>query len=129
MRIEAAGGDGVVGERRARRGGGIVNGGGENAAALRQRGDNALARDAGAQAGALPVGEEEGLVLADGAAEREPVLIAAELRLGSGWRKIVARVQVFIAKELEERRRADSLLPDLPITITVPPFDRPYSGE
>ena len=68
------------------------------------------------------------LLLPDRPAERESVLVAAEFRPGSGLGKIVARVQILVAKELEERA-VEVVEPDLPITITVPPFDRPYSGE
>ena len=94
-----------------------------------QRRHHAEARDAGAQPCSLPVGEEERLVGLNRSAERHAVLIAAEFGLRTRLRKQVARVQIFIAEELEAACRETRLLPDFPITITVPPLDRPYSGE
>ena len=66
-------------------------------------GHRAVARDSGAKPRALPVGKEERLVLADRTADRQPILIPAELRLRARLREIVAGVQILIAEEFEQR--------------------------
>ena len=56
----------------------------EAAVALGKRRDHAEARDAGAEAGALPVGKEEGLVLFDAPSNGAAVLVPAEGRDAGG---------------------------------------------
>src|SRR5579862_7361855 len=91
-RVEAAGGNGVGRKGSARSRVRIVNCRREYAAALRDRRDRAEARQAGKESGALPVREEEGLVLANGTAQREAVLVSPELRARPGLGKIIARI-------------------------------------
>src|ERR1019366_10024442 len=81
---------------------GILNRTAESSIALRVAGHGTEARNAGAQARALPIREEEGLVLANGAADRQPVLITAELWRRLRLREKVTGVQVFVAKELKQ---------------------------
>src|ERR1017187_2351483 len=64
-RIEAAGRDGIARKLSAGRRKGIEDSLREDPLALRQCGNHAKARDAGAEPGALPVREEESLVLLD----------------------------------------------------------------
>src|SRR5882724_9199256 len=102
-RIETAGGDGVAGKGRPGRGGGVVNRGGENAAALRGRGYGTESRKTSVKPCALPVGEEERLVLSDRPAHRKPVLIAPELGFRTRLGKVIPSVQVFVANEFKKR--------------------------
>src|ERR1035441_4072295 len=102
QRIEPAAWDRIIGERRAGRVCRIVNGSGEHAIALGRRGHYALAGDSGSQPGALPVGEEKRLVLAEGPTHRQAVLVPAKLRPPAWLRKVVPGVQVFVAKELKQ---------------------------
>src|ERR1035441_34026 len=103
QRVDPVQGDLIVGERHARGGYRIVNRRGERATALCHRGHYGLAGDSGSQPGALPIREEERLVLADGPTHRQAVLVPAKLRTPAGLREIVPGVQVLIAEELKER--------------------------
>ena len=114
---------------RARGGSRIEDRLGKDALPLRQRRNHAEPRDAGPQPRPLPVREEECLVGLNRSAHRRAILVAAEFRIRSRLREQVPGVQRFIAEELEQRSRGTDCFPDFPITITVPPFDRPYSGE
>ncbi len=51
---------------------------------------------------ALEVAEEEEAVVEDGSAQRSAVEVAAVLGLAAGGGEVVARVEVFVAEELEE---------------------------
>lgn len=83
---------------------GIEDGRREAAVALRESGDGRDPDDAGLLARALPVGEEEGAIAAEGSAEDEAVLVAAEAGFGvGGIGEEVARVQAFVAEEFKER--------------------------
>jgi hypothetical protein len=75
----------------------------EGAALLGGGRDGARANDAGVEPRALPVGEEEGPVPADGAAQHDAMLVAAEARFGPGSREHIAGVQRLVAEELENR--------------------------
>jgi hypothetical protein len=75
--------------------------GGQDAEACVVVGDDRDARDALELAQPLVAAEEEGLVLDDRAAEGEAELVAPELRLPVV--EEVARVQVVVAQELEDR--------------------------
>src|SRR5579872_4073638 len=97
-RIDLAAGDGAVGVDLA--GYRIGDGAAQDSLALVRGWDRAEARDAGEQAGALPVGEEKRLVLLNRTAKSQAVLVSAKLRPGPCLREIVAGVQIFVAKKL-----------------------------
>lgn len=107
--VQADGGDGIGGEgvaeprgAGAAGGGGVEDGGCEDTGALRGGGHGAGADDAGVEAGGLVIGKEESPVFAEGAAEDEAELIAAEAGLRAGSGKEVAGVEFFVAEELKE---------------------------
>src|SRR5262249_36546110 len=97
--IELRCGNRIVGELRSGRR--VENRLGKNALSLRQRGNYAEACDACPKPRALPVCEEESLIGLNRAAERQAILIAAELRLRTRLREQVPRVQSLVPEELE----------------------------
>src|SRR5437868_4235603 len=101
-RVEAARWNRVVWELRPRRRGGIEDRLGKDALPLRQCGNHAEPRDAGAQPRALPIGEEKCLVRLDRTAGCSAVLVAPEYRLRTGLREQVARIQGFIPEEFKK---------------------------
>src|SRR5215831_5370852 len=80
-RIEAHKRDRVVRKLLPRRSGGVIDGCSKDTVFLGNSWNRAEARDPRQQARTLPGDEEEGFVFLDGAAERQPVLIAPVLRL------------------------------------------------
>ncbi len=82
----------------------IENRRGKHAAPLRRSRHGARSNHAGIQSRTLPVRKEERLVLLHRTAQHKPVLIPAKARFGArARREQVPRIQLLIAKELEER--------------------------